>query len=266
MVKKIGLLLFVLAVIIFSSGINAKTKPQVSGVAAILMDAQTGQVLYSKNALAIMAPASTTKIMTGILAIENGNLNKPVTVSALAGSREGSSMKLAANQQLSLQNLLNGLLLVSGNDAATAIAEFISGNETKFATLMNEKAKILGMRNTHFLNASGLPEIGHYTTAYDMALLTKYALRNPVFAEIVRKKKATVDGKPGETLSLTNHNKLLWNYPYATGVKTGYTANAGGCLVASAERNNRTLIAVVLKSGCIYNDCIKLFNYGFGLR
>jgi D-alanyl-D-alanine carboxypeptidase (penicillin-binding protein 5/6) len=242
----------------------ADDQPFVNARAAVLIDEQTGKILFAKNPEAIMEPASTTKIMTAILTIEKGNLNKTVSVSTTAASKDGTSMHLKANEQLTLKNLLYGLLLSSGNDAATALAESVGGTETNFAKLMTSKAHSLGMENTQFKNASGLPAYGHYTTAYDLALLTKYALQNNTFAQIVQtKEKVIPEAKPGQEVELVNHNKLLWRYPYTTGVKTGYTSRAGGCLVASAKQKNTTLIAVVLKSNAIYIDCEKLFNYGF---
>lgn len=242
--------------------IFANSKPSVNATAAILIDEKSGKVLYAKNANWIMAPASTTKIMTAIISIEKGDLNQTVKVSKSAAAKEGSSMRLRKNESLTVKDLLYGLLLASGNDAATVIAQYIGGSEANFARLMTKKASKLGMKNSQFKNPSGLPAIGHYTTAFDLALLAKYALQNPVFTQIVhtKRKSLTIEGKK---VDLVNHNKLLWRYPYTTGVKTGYTVNAGRCLVASAKRQNTTLIAVVLKSSTIYTDCQKLFDYGF---
>lgn len=241
--------------------------PSVNAHSAILMDAATGEVLFRKNSQDIMAPASTTKIMTAILALEKLSPDKKVRISKKGATREGTSLDLVSGEQKTVRELLYGAMLVSGNDAAVALAEAASGSESKFAQLMTEKAKQLGMANTCFKNASGLPVIGHYSTAYDMALLTRYAMKNPNFAAIVKTKNKNISGpQPGQERELQNHNKLLWKYSYATGVKTGYTVNAGGCLVSSASRNGKTLIAVVLKTAVIYDDCIKMFNYGFGLK
>ncbi|HBF38486.1 MAG TPA: hypothetical protein DDW50_14350 [Firmicutes bacterium] len=242
-------------------------KPAINARSAILVDLNSGTVLYSKSSLAIMAPASTTKIMTAILVLEKLNLNRVVTVHPDAASKEGTSMDLHNYEKRTVRELLYGLMLESGNDAATALAEAVSGTEANFTQLMNQKAKLLGMKNTCFKNASGLPVIGHYTTAYDMAILTRYALKNPNFSAIVGTKTKEIPGsKPGEIRQLENHNKLLWRYPYAIGVKTGYTFNAGGCLVSAASYRGKTLINIVLKTSTIYNDSIKLFNYGFSLR
>jgi D-alanyl-D-alanine carboxypeptidase (penicillin-binding protein 5/6) len=253
-----------LCLILTFQTVNALSSPQTNANAAILMDAKTGKILYAKNSNYILAPASTTKIMTAILALEHASLDKTVKISYSAAAREGSSMYLAPKEQKTMRELLYGLLLVSGNDAATAIAVAISGSEDKFAILMNRKAKLLGMKNTCFKNASGLPAKGHYSTAYDLAILTRYAMKNGNFAKIVSTKVKEVAGaKPGQTRRLINHNKLLWRYPYTTGVKTGYTVTAGGCLVSTANQSGNTLISVVLKSKYIYDDTQKLFTYGF---
>ena len=211
-----------------------------------------------------MAPASTTKIMTAILAIEKGNLEDKIKISSRAAAMPGTRMGLRPGEEQTLRDLLYGLMLSSGNDAATAIAEYVSGAEDRFALLMTSKARELGMKKTTFKNASGLPAVNHYTTANDLALLAGYALKNPVFTEIVQTKVASItNSRSNVTRSLTNHNKLLWQYPYTTGIKTGYTRRAGKCLVASATQNDTTLITVVLKSGTMYNDSINLFDFGF---
>jgi D-alanyl-D-alanine carboxypeptidase (penicillin-binding protein 5/6) len=247
--------------------IYAYNTPAINARSAILIDLNTGKVLYSKSSLAIMAPASTTKIMTAILTLEKLKMDTIVTVRPDAAAKEGTSMNLKIKEKRTVRELLYGLMLQSGNDAAVALAEAVSGSEENFTALMNQKAKLLGMKNTYFKNASGLPAIGHYTTAYDMAVLTRYAMKNPAFTAIVGTKRKDIPGpKPGEVRALKNHNKLLWQYPYAIGVKTGYTVNAGGCLVSAASYKGKTLINIVLKTHTIYNDSIKLFNYGFNLH
>jgi D-alanyl-D-alanine carboxypeptidase len=256
------LLSFILPQLIF-----ADNRPDINARSAILVDLASGKILYSKSSLAIMAPASTTKIMTAILVLEKLKLNSVVTVHSDAASKEGTSMNLHPMEKRTVRELLYGMMLQSGNDAASALAEAVSGSEQRFTALMNQKAKLLGMKNTCFKNASGLPAIGHYTTAYDMAILTRYAMKNPQFTSIVDTKTMAVPGpKPGQVRELQNHNKLLWRYPYAIGVKTGYTVNAGGCLVSAASYKGKTLINIVLKTQTIYNDSIKLFNYGFSLH
>jgi serine-type D-Ala-D-Ala carboxypeptidase (penicillin-binding protein 5/6) len=261
-------MLFLLVILIISGVVctpaNTEDLLSIKATAAILMNSENGDVLYARNFNRSMAPASTTKIMTAIIAIEKGDLERKVVISATAAVIPGSSMYLRKGEVITLRNLLYGLLLSSGNDAATAIAETIAGTEKKFAVMMNEKARELGMLSTSFKNASGLPAVGHYTTAYDLALLARYALKNPVFSEIVKTKTASIPAsRSSRTSSLTNHNKLLWQYPYTTGIKTGYTRKAGKCLVASATQNEVTLISVVLKSDIMYNDSITLFDYGF---
>ncbi|HHZ20538.1 MAG TPA: D-alanyl-D-alanine carboxypeptidase [Firmicutes bacterium] len=254
--------LFILITLIIAQPLHAKGNPRINAQAAVLMDAGSGKVLYAKNAFYAMFPASTTKIMTAVLALELGKLNAKVPISIHAATREGTAMNISPGETWTLQQLLYGLLLSSGNDAAAAIGEYISGSETRFAHLMTEKAWLLGMGTTQFKNASGLPHEGHYTTAYDLALLTRYAMKKPLFRKIVKTKEITLNG-PGGEVTLCNHNKLLWRYPYATGVKTGYTTAAGGCLVATAQKNNVTLIAVVMKTGTIYDDVQQLLEYGF---
>ncbi|MGE5583885.1 MAG: D-alanyl-D-alanine carboxypeptidase family protein [Bacillota bacterium] len=255
---------FLTVIIFWATSVCAGEEPAVNASAAVLLNAETGAVLYAKNPNKIMAPASTTKIMTAIILIEKGNLDHKIRISRRAANQPGSSMNLRRGEERTLRELLYGLLLSSGNDAATAIAEYISGSEERFARLMTTKAHQLGMNNTCFKNASGLPAVGHYTTAYDMALLAGYALKNETFAEVVQTKVASISSsRSNRSRSLVNHNKLLWQYPYTTGIKTGYTRRAGKCLVASASQNGNTLISVVLKSGTMYNDSINLFDYGF---
>jgi D-alanyl-D-alanine carboxypeptidase len=240
----------------------SKDSPDVNSVAAILINADNGTILYSKNSSREMAPASTTKIMTAILAIEKADLDSKIVVSRNAASKPETSMHLHKGEKVTLKNLLYGLLLSSGNDAATAIAEFISGSEEKFAKLMTQKAREIGMKDTQFKNASGLPALNHYTTAYDLAVLARYALNNSVFAGIVQTKTAQITDEQSN-YNLVNHNKLLWRYQFATGIKTGYTQKAGNCLVASANHDGVNLISVVLKSRSTYQDSIKLFENGF---
>lgn len=265
---KKAVIYFVLMAVIFgasgASGIEAKVYPNPAACSAILLDSNTNRVLYAKNSNLRMAPASTTKIMTAILILERLNLNNTVIIGPSAAGQEGSSMHLKNKERKTVRELLYGLLLVSGNDSATALAEAAAGSETKFAKLMNDKAKQLGMVNTHFVNASGLPDPNHYSTAYDLAILTRYAMKNPSFAKIVSTKEKIVSGPGnGETRHLINHNKLLWKYKYTTGVKPGYTLAAGGCLVSSASKDGSNLIEVVLKTSYIYEDSIQLFEYGF---
>jgi len=230
---------------------------------AILMDAHTGQVLYEKDAFNPAPPASTTKIATALLALEMGELQSVVTVSERAARVGESSMHLTAGEQLTLEQLLTGALVRSGNDACVAIAEHLTGSEHLFVQLINNRLRFLGAESTNFVNTNGLPARGHVTSAYDLALITRYALANPAFCKIVGTRFAVIHGPHQWTHALTNTNKLLWNYPGTTGVKTGTTNEAGQCLVASATRDGRCLISVVLHSSDRYKDSIKILEYGF---
>jgi len=250
---------------LLSSSVSFAADPHVSADAAIVMDVTTGEILFEKNARRQMPPASTTKILTAIVALENGNPLDIVTISKHAAYTEGSSVHLTPGEKLTLDDLLVGLLLRSGNDSAVAIAEHIAGSEQKFAELCNTRAKELGAQNTIFRNPHGLSMPGHYTTAYDLALLARHALTNlPRFADIVSTREDTIewDGRSYDR-QLRNTNKLLWMFEGADGVKTGTTKQAGQCLVSSATRNDQQLVAVVLHSGGRWNDSIQLLQYGF---
>jgi len=235
----------------------------VTADSAILIDAHTGQVLYEKNAYQLRPPASTTKIATALVTLEMGELDDMVTVSKKAAAVGESSMHLVAGEKLTLEQLLTGALIRSGNDACVAIAEHLAGSEELFARLVTGRVNWLGARETSFVNSNGLPAKGHLSSAYDLALITRYALLNPSFCKIVGTRSVTVQNTDNWIRSLTNTNKLLWKYPGATGVKTGTTNEAGQCLVASATRNGRSLIAVILHSDDRYRDSIKLLEFGF---
>lgn len=249
-----------------SYGIAQANEPEVTAVAAVVMEAKTGKVVYKKNADQRRAPASTTKIMTGLLALEKkgDSLDQMVTASVKAAATGESSIWLEEGEKLSLDNLLYGLLLNSGNDAAVAIAEYISGSEEEFANEMNKKAKEIGAIHTHFANPNGLPNNDHYTTAYDLALIARTALNNPKFAEIVSTKTKAIPW-PGHEWNrqLINTNKLLWRLEGANGIKTGYTNAAGHCLVSSATRDGQQFIAVVLGSQQAWDDSANLLEYAF---
>ena len=261
-VKKSVILIIILLVLGFNN--HATANSFVTAKSAVLIDAETGQVLYSKNSYQPLPPASTTKIMTGILAIENGNLTNQVTASKQAAYEGGSSIYLTPGEKLTLEELIYGLLIKSGNDAAVAIAEHIGGTVDHFAAMMNFKAKQIGALNTNFQNPNGLPQEGHLTTAYDLAQITRYALTNNFFARVVATTKKRISW-PQHSWDriLKNTNKLLTRCDFVTGVKTGYTRAAGRCLVASAQKGNRKLISVVLKSNQMWEDSLKLLNYGF---
>lgn len=231
---------------------------------AILFDASSGRILYEKNADNPMLIASLTKIMTAIVAIENGNLNERVTVSPNAEGVEGSSIYLKAGEKIPLGTLLYGLMLRSGNDAATAIAEHIGGSVDGFVYLMNEKAAYLGLEHTHFANPHGLDDSEHYSSAKDLAILTAYALKNPVFQEIVKTEVKTVYW-PGEQWKrkFYNKNKMLRFYKWADGVKTGFTRKARRTLVSSATKDGHQLITVTLNDGDDWKDSMFMLEYGF---
>ncbi|TLS50004.1 D-alanyl-D-alanine carboxypeptidase [Paenibacillus antri] len=246
---------------------EAPVAPKISSGSAIIMEKETGTILFEKAAKERMYPASITKIVTGIVALEISELEEIVTVSEEARYEEGTRVYLSPGEQKSMKLLLYGLLLNSGNDAATAIAEHIDGSKRNFADRMNEFVKEIGVQQTHFTNPHGLHESQHYTTAIDMALITRYAMANSVFREIVATKTLPWDGEEWDS-ELVNHNKLLWRYEGATGVKNGYTDQSGNTLVASAERNGNELIVVLLKgdsSEAVYDDAVHLLDYGFEL-
>lgn len=232
--------------------------------AAILMDANSGRVLYGKNIDQQMLIASLTKIMTAIIAIEQGDLNELVTVGPNAVGVEGSSIYLKQGEKLPLSTLLYGLMLQSGNDAAVAIAEHIGGSVEGFVYLMNEKAEYLGLENTHFANPHGLDHPKHYSSARDLAVLTSYALKNETFREIVKTEVKVVPW-PGEKWhrKIYNKNKMLRLYRWADGVKTGYTKRAGRTLVSSATQGEERLVAVTLNDGDDWRESMAMFEYGF---
>ncbi|MGZ4122008.1 MAG: D-alanyl-D-alanine carboxypeptidase family protein [Tumebacillaceae bacterium] len=238
----------------------------VSAKAAAAIDVQTGRLLYEKNATQQMLIASTTKIITAIVAIESGkNLDSVVTVSRNAAGKEGSSIYLKVGEKQTLRDLLYAVMLRSGNDAATAVAEYCGdGSEKKFVDMMNAKVQELGLTGTHFANPHGLDAKGHYSTAHDMAILTAYALRNPTFAEIVKTQVKTIP-QPDEAWDrkMYNKNKMLARYDGADGVKTGYTKAAGRCLVSSASKDGRQVAVVTLDAPSDWMDHTNLLNYGF---
>lgn len=232
-----------------------------SGKSYILMDEVSGRILYGKNINEKMAMASTTKIMTALVALEQGNLNDKVHIGVESTNIEGSSLYLKPDEIIPLQDLLYGLMLRSGNDAAIAIANHISGSEEAFVNLMNNKAKLIGANNSNFNNPHGLTAKDHYSTAYDLAIITRESFKIKGFKEIVSAKNYTASRD--ENNYFVNKNKTLWEYKDGDGVKIGYTMNAGRCLVSSATRNGMRLIAVSLKAPNWFNDNYKLFDYGF---
>ncbi len=258
----ISILIFV---VINTISIKVNSDINTSAKGAVVMDVKTGRVLYAKNMNTKLAMASTTKIMTALLAVESDKLNDVVTVKQSSCNIEGSSLYLKPGDKLTVEELVYGLMLRSGNDASVAIAEYVGGSYDGFITMMNTKAKELGANNTHFVNPNGLPDGNHYTTAYDLALITSYAMKNPKFAEVVGSKNKVIPGSPSESWDrvLKNKNKMLWTFEGADGVKTGYTKNAGRCLVTSATRNNMRFVCVVLNCGPMWEESSALLEYSY---
>ncbi|MBP2649827.1 MAG: Serine-type D-Ala-D-Ala carboxypeptidase [Firmicutes bacterium] len=258
------IILLLACTVSFSSVVMASDAPVLTAKSAIVIEATTGRVLYAHNAEEMRYPASTTKMMTLIVALENGNLNDLVTASVKASETEGSSLELAPGEQLKLVDMLYGMMLVSGNDATVAVAEHIGGSVENFAKMMTDKAHAIGAVNTNFTNTSGLPDPKHYTTAADLAKIAAYGYKNPMFARIVGTEHVILPwaGKPNNR-DLYNENRMLWLYKGGNGVKTGYTDAAGRCLVSGAKQNDIQLVAVVLDSDTMWDDSIKLLDYGF---
>ena len=238
--------------------------PTVSASAAVLLDASNGsrRILWSRNADEKMSPASTTKVMTTLVAIEALPLSHRVTIPAEAVGVEGSSVYLTEGEEFTLEELLYCVMLESANDAATAVALAVAGSVEAFAELMNAKAASLGLENTHFVNPHGLDAEGHYTTAGDLALILAAALENEAFSKISATYKTTVGGPDGARL-LVNHNRLLRSYEGSLGGKTGYTRASGRCLVSAAEREGVRLIAATLADPDDWQDHTALLDAGF---
>ena len=257
MSKRIFQIALILCVLFSVFTLQAKAV-STSAASAILMDAGSGEVLYEHNADAQKLIASTTKIMTALVALREGALSDTVTVSREAAYTEGSSMYLREGEELSLETLLYGLMLCSGNDAAVAVAQHVGGSVEGFVERMNDTAQELGLRSTSFANPNGLDHEQHYSTARDMALLAASAMKDPTFRRIVSTKSVVIEGR-----TMTNHNKLLSMEEGCIGLKTGYTRAAGRTLVSCVERNGRRLIAVTLQDGNDWADHQALFDFGF---
>ena len=230
----------------------------VSAQKAVVIDCDTESVIYAKDPDSQSLIASTTKIMTALIICEQCNVLDRMRIPKEAVGIEGSSMYLKEGEVLTIQELLYGLMLQSGNDAAIALAIYCGGTVEGFAELMNDKAHQLGLKNTHFINPNGLDAPGHYSTARDLGLLASYAMKNPIFAMTVSAKTVRVG-----TRTMTNHNKLLWQYAGADGVKTGYTKHAGRILVSSAVRDGRRLVAVTINAPDDWNDHKSMLDNGF---
>ena len=239
--------------------------PEVSARTALVMDVNTGKILYDKKGEEKIFPASTTKIMTALLALENGNLAQKVKVSQNAAGVEGSSIYLTKDEIIPLEDLLYGLMLRSGNDAATAIAEEVGGNLEGFVEMMNRRAADIGAENTHFMNPSGLHHEEHYTTAKDMAMIAREAMQNPDFKKVAASKTWVCDRGEGKYNYFYNKNKVVYQYEGGTGIKIGYTQAAGRTLVASSERDGIELICVVMDAPNWFQDTYRLMDYVYNL-
>ena len=235
-----------------------------SAKAAVLIERSTGNILLCANEHTPLPMASTTKVMTALMALELGNMEDIVTVGRNAYGVPGTSIYLSEGERISLRDLLYGLLMASGNDAAVAIAEHIGGDVDTFCRMMTERAAELGCQHTVFINPNGLPAQGHQTTAYDLALIAREAMNHPLFREIVSTKRASIpwEGRSYHRI-LNNKNRLLTDYEGATGIKTGYTKAAGRCLVFGAKRDGLEVIGVVLCCGDWFDEAARLMDLGF---
>ena len=266
MIRRLGIFaaVFMVAAGTLMPSVCAGQQLSPNSKAAVLIDVASGRILYQKNMKQQLPMASTTKIMTAITAIEEGNLQDMVTASLRAQNTGGSSIYLQAGERLTMEELLYGLMLQSGNDAAVAIAEHIAGSCEEFASLMNKKAAGIGAVNSNFVNPHGLDAPNHYTTAEDLAKITAYALKNPEFKKIVATKQKKIPWWGRDYLRvLNNKNKILWQVEGGDGVKTGFTKKAGRCLVASATRDGWQLASVVLNCGPMWEESKALLEYGF---
>jgi len=280
--KKIFLFIFIFSSLARASYASSSfTELPISAEGAVLIEYETGKILYSKNADKPMYPASTTKVLTALLALEHLDLNKVITVPEDMGPAEGSAMYLLPGERFTVRNLLDALMVKSANDAAVLLAKEISGSVESFSVLMNERAKELGAKNSNFKNPNGLPDSEHVVSPHDMALITKEAMKNNVFRELVSQVNVTLDEteQTPEKRYFRNTNRFLWStskiiynneyipikYDYIDGVKTGYTGEARNCLVTSGEKNGIRFIAVVFKAEGyeVYRDSRILMDYGF---
>lgn len=266
MLKKasVFIITFIIIINLIAPKVYAVGELTLSAKSAVLINAHTNEVVYEKNAYERRGMASTTKIMTALLALERGDLKKTITAKDEEVRIEGTSIGLKDGDKITLETLVMGMLLESGNDASNVTATAIGGTREKFVSLMNKKAKEIGMENTSFKNPSGLTEEGHFSTAYDMALLGSFAIKNAKFRSICSLDSVRVSyGNPEYQRTFKNHNKLLNSCEGVFGIKTGFTKKSGRCLVSAAERNGVTLVAVTLSAPDDWNDHKKLFDYGF---
>ena len=247
---------------------QAAEEPKVLADSAILVEASTGRIIWEKNPDALREPASMTKMLTCVLALEELDPNKEIIMSREAVFAEDNTLNWSSSDSVSAQEMITAVMLVSENGGAIALAQAVSGNTNRFADLMNDKAKAIGCKNSNFANPNGLPDSNHYSTAKDMARIAVYCMKNPAFREIVGTRRTSIRWLyPKDKWSeLNNTNELLGKYKGANGIKTGWTRAAGGCLSASAKRGDIELIAIVMHSpdhDTRFDDAANLFNYGF---
>lgn len=256
------LLALVLLFSLFSVSVSGTAEISVSAKSAVLLNAENGEVYFSKNAVERLPMASTTKIMTALVALENSDVTDTVAIDKRAVGVEGSSVYLTDGELLTMEDLLYAVLLESANDAAAAVAIEVGGSIEGFAEMMNAKASELGLENTHFDNPHGLDSEEHYTSALDLAKITAEALKNETFARMVSTYKTSFESENG-TRVLINHNKLLKAYDGCIGVKTGFTKRSGRCLVSAAERDGLRLVAVTINAPDDWNDHKAMLDHGF---
>lgn len=265
-VRKRNIFLFFLLLFTVHCSLFTGFADELTAKAAIAIDADTGMILYAKNPHLRRPPASTAKVMTALLTLERSRLEKFVKISAKATAAPPSKINLNEGDKVKTEELLYALLLKSANDAAIALAESVAGRERSFVRLMNKRAKELGAKNTCFINASGLPGKGQYTTVYDLSIIMREALKEPFLREVLKTRVAVIEVDNGERkIALRNHNKLLWMYEGAEGGKTGYTIRARHCFVGEASRDKGRIIIALLGSKNIWEDSVFLFDKGFDI-
>ena len=266
--KKFFAAIILVAMLAVNSFVQAAEEPKILADSAILVEASTGRIIWEKNSDALREPASMTKMLTCVLALEELDPNKEITMSQEALFAEDNTLSWSSSDSVSAQEMITAVMLVSENGGAIALAQAVSGNTSRFADLMNDKAKAIGCKNSNFANPNGLPDSNHYSTAADMARIAVYCMKNPAFREIVGTRRTSIHWLyPKDKWSeLNNTNELLGKYKGANGIKTGWTKAAGGCLSASAKRGDIELIAIVMHSpdhDTRFDDAANLFNYGF---
>lgn len=258
----------IFSVVLAMNSFSFAAEPEILADSAILVEASTGRIIYEKNADAVREPASMTKMLTCVLALENLDPLKEITMSQTAATTEDNTLNWAAGDSVSAKDMINAVMLVSENGGAVALAQAVAGNNTEFAEMMNDKAKSIGCKYSHFVNPNGLPNPEHYSTAADMARIAVYCMTNPDFREIVNTRRTSIHWRhpKDKWAELNNTNELLSKYKGADGIKTGWTRAAGGCLAASAKRGEIELIAIVMHStdqDTRFEDAATLLNYGF---